>query len=358
MSDFGDTSGVNSETGYSYQKLVAVYYLVVKNVSEIEYEVDGEDISIINEGPDRDSIEYIQVKHLGTGSFSLSKFKNDVFPQLWAAYITALERHNDKAILSTLITNVSWDDSLRYFCQSCTALRKKGILYSDFEGSLKRYERIYKSMKSGRNTDHLYRFFWGLEVQHSLTLEYAKDKILECMNKSNVREPRTELAKIMHFFSEKKQGRITKRQIEDLIGKNLTPIDKGIIENTSYTQSDIRKSLYALEAIKTEYGTTENFFDRDKLIRDMTLPANRVSKRILYQLDCLKGTSAFSFEEIDETFEIVSSDLNKIKTEANEIADLKCRLWHHQTRYTHAISSMQQTAASYGIDLGSEESES
>jgi hypothetical protein len=357
MSDFGDVSGVSSERGYSYQKLIAAYYLVVDNCSEIEYEVDGEDISIINEGPDRDSREYIQVKYQSTGSFSLSQFKNTVFTQLWDAYINELDRHNDKAILSTLVTNVPWDDTLRHFNQSCTTLRNRGISYAQFENSLKRHERVYKSMVGTRKNEDLRRFFWGFGVKDSLTLDYVKDKILEYMNKCNVRDPKAELAKIMQFISEKGQGRITRRKIEDIIGKSLTPIDK-CIEKSSYSMSDIRKSFYDLDTLKTTYGTTEEFFDKDDLIWKMTLPAIRTFKRINFHLDNLNETSDFSSEEVDEARQIFSSNLDKINSEATEIASLTEDLLVHKSRYKNVIVSMQRTAADFGIELGGNESES
>ncbi|PAV14418.1 hypothetical protein ASJ81_13915 [Methanosarcina spelaei] len=357
MSGFGDTSGVTSEKGYNYQKLVAVYYLIANGVSEIEYEVDGEDISIINEGPDRNSIEYIQVKQLSTGSFSLGKFRADVFPQLWNAYITALEKHSDKAILSTLVTNVSWDNSLRRFYQNCNSLHEQGISFTQFEGSLKFCERDYKKMKNGREREELNRFFWGFNIQHSFTLEQIQSKIVESMNKSNVREPRTELAKIMQFFSEKQQGRITRRQIEQLIGKDLKPIVNNE-ENTSYSKPEIHKSLLDLETIKTKYGVKEDYSDKDDLIRNMVSPVRKASKRFIYHIDSLKGISDFPLEEIDEACDIISSDLNRVQVTASKIAELKNDLWLHETNYKHAIVSMQQTAAKFGIELGDVENES
>lgn len=356
MSDFGDISGVHSEKGYYYQKLIAIYYLIVEEAREIEYEVDGQDFSILNENPDRDSVEYVQVKCLSTGSFTFSKFQKDVFPQLWNAYSLSLEKKSDKAIYCTLVTNICWDDSFKRFCQGCLFIRKRGLLLSQFEASMKRHIRIYNKIKGTKDRGEFNRFLWGFNAIHSFTAENVESKILEYMRSSGVREARTELAKIIKFFSERGQGRITRRQIEELIKYNLVPT-RGIVEKPSYPEFKVRESLLNLEITRNKYRVEGDCIDEEGLLREMTFPVKKASNIINSYLEQKRGTFNFSIENVDEACQIISSDAGKAIEEAGYIVKLKNELWIREKKYDQRIISIQKTVGSFGINWGDEEYE-
>jgi len=350
MSDFGDKSGVYSSEGYEYQRLIAAYYLIVEEAREIEYEADGEDVLIINEGPNRDSLEYIQVKHINAGSFTLSKFTKEVFPQFWIAFSDALTTYHDKGIYCTLVTNVAWHHTLKRLIEGCKHIHNRGITLLEFEKSMNPVKRAYDSMKSGKNNDEFRRFLWGLDLAHSFTLEHVKDKMLSYMKSCGISEPRKKLALITNYISDIGQGRITRRQIEDIINSNLAPIERASDEPI-YSEVQVSKILSDLGRAKSEYMTEEEFPDDKRIYRDMTHPVDQASKVIQYQLGEKSRTSDFSSEEIQVAREIILSDAEKAREEAQTIASLRWELWSHKTRYTQRISSMQKTANDFGINI-------
>ena len=339
MSDFGDKSGAYSSKGYDYQRLIAAYYLIVKKAREIEYEVDGEDILIINEDSNRDSLEYIQAKCKSTGSFSLSEFSNTVFPQFWDAYSGALSNYADKGIYCTLITNVAWSLDLKKFTNACANLRERGLMINQFEHST--LKRKFDSMKRGKDAEQFRKFLWGLKMIHTFPPDHVKDKIIDYMASCGASEPRSKLGQVIYHISEIGQGRITRRQIEDIVGNDLIKIEESS-DNHSYSQAQVGEILTNLETAKSKYGTEEEFPDKERIYRDMTYPVDQASNVIQYQLEEKGRASDFPSEETQEAYEITLSDAEKAREEAQTIASQRVELWLHETRYTQRISSMQK----------------
>ena len=350
MSDFGDISGVAAAKGFDYQKLIAAYYLIVEEVREIEYEADGEDITIINEDSNRNSIEYIQAKCISTGSFTFAKFKTDVFPQFWNAYSEGRKRNPEKAIYCTLITNVSWDSKLKTFVNACEKLYDRGLTLNEFEQSIRVIRRQYDSLKSGKDNDELRRFLWGQKTIPTFPYNHVKERILNYISSCGISKPKSKLAKIINYISEVGQGVITRRQIENLIEYDLVPI-KDASYKPIYTTPQIDKILSDLETSKSEYGTEDEFPDEDEKYRYMTVPVEKASKFFLNKLDDQIGTINSSYEELNEAREIIESDTQKVKEEAKKIANLEHETWIRKKRYTQGITSMQKTANKFGIEL-------
>lgn len=350
MSDFGDISGVAADKGYNYQKLIAAYYLIVREVREIEYEADGEDINIINEDSNRNSIEYIQAKCISTGSFTLAKFKNDVFPQFWDAYIEGKGKHPEKAIYCTLVTNVSWDKTLKKFMDVCKKLRERGSSLVEIERSMNVIKRQYDSMKSGKDNEEFRRFLWGQKTIHTFPSNHIKEKLLSYISSCGISEPNSKLAVIIDHISGVGQGVITRRQIEDLIDKDLVPI-KDISDKPIYTTQQIDSILSDFEISKSKYGAEDELPDEERKYRSMTVPVERASKFALHQFDELIGTSNSSYSELKEAREIIVSDSQKAKEEAETIAQLEGETWIHKKRYAQRITSIQKTARDFGIKL-------
>ncbi len=350
MSDFGDKSGVSSARGYNYQKLVAAYYLIVKEAREIEYEADGEDITIINEDPNRDGIEYIQAKCISAGAFTLSEFSKKVFPQFWSAYTKALKEHSGKGIFCTLVTNVAWDNKLKKFMDGCRLMHERGFTLTDFERHMKIADRIYHSMKGSKPNEQFWRYLWGMKMLPMFPSDHVKDKIINYMTSCGVSEPRSKLALIINHISEVGQGRITRRQIEDILGSNLTPIEEKSDKHI-YTDAQIKKILSTLEAAKSKYATEKETPDQESIYRAMASPVERTSELLIYKLGEKSRTSDYSSLELQEAHEIILSDTKKAKEEAQTVASLKSELWLHEMKYGQRISSMKKTAKDFGINL-------
>lgn len=350
MSDFGDKSGVSSAKGYDYQRLIAAYYLIVKKAREIEYEADGEDITIINEDPNRDSIEYIQAKCKSTGSFTLAMFKKDVFPQFWNAFSKASEKNPDKAIRCTLFTNVAWDLTLKKFINGCKLIYERGLTLNDFERSMKIADRTYHSMKGNKDRDQFLRFLWGLKMEKTFPPDHVKEKISSYMSSCGISEPRLKLALVINHISEIGQGRITRRQIEDLVDNKLTPLREAS-DKPIYSEAQIGKILSGLETVKSKYRTEKELPDKEFIYRSMTSPVEKASKLFINQLEEKGRTSDSSTTELQEACEIILSDAQKAKEEAQTVAGLKSELYIHEIGYTQRISSMRKTARDFGIEL-------
>lgn len=350
MSGFGDISGVAAAKGYDYQKLIAAYYLIVEGVREIEYEADGEDITIINEDSNRNSIEYVQAKSLSTGSFTLARFKKEVFPQFWDAYIEGKEKHPGKAIYFTLFTNVSWDNTLKTFMRGGDKLRNRGSTLIEIEPSMNNIKRLYNSMKSGKNQADFRQFLWGQKTRHTFPSSHIKEKILNYILSCGISESNSKLSIIINHISDVGQGVITRRQLEDLIGKDLVPI-KDISDKPIYASQQIDKILSDLKKSKSTYGTEDELPDEEGEYRSMTVPVENASKFVLHQLDDQMITSNSSYPELKEASDIILSDSQKAKEEAETIAKLESETWIHRKRYTQRIASIQKTASDFGIEL-------
>lgn len=344
MSDFGDKSGVSSARGYDYQKLIAAYYLIVKGAREIEYEVDGEDILIINEDPNRDSLEYIQAKCESTGTFTLSDFSRNVFPQFWHAFSDAIEQYPEKAIYCTLITSVTWQHDLKRFMTNCKKVRERGLTLREFEHPA--IKRQFDSMKSGK--EDFGRFLWGLGLVHTFPPNHVKDKILSYMANCGVLQTRSKLAQVINFISEIGQGRITRRQIEELLSNNLIPTTEPSDKYT-YSESQINKILSELETTKSKYLTGGELPDEEETYREMTEPVDKASRVIHNLLDKIVLNTEYSSKEIETLDKIILSDTEKAREEAQTIARLRSELWISKTRFTKRISSMQRTAEDFGL---------
>lgn len=351
MSDFGDTSGVDSDRGYYYQKLVALYYLIVEEAREIEYESDGEDLAIVNENPNRNSIEYIQVKFLSYGSFSLANFKNDVFPQLWTAFDGAMSIHSEKAIRTRLVTNVAWNREMKIFVDLCRKYRDRGLLFSQFERSMKPIKRDYDSLKSGKDFERFQRFIWGFDIHHGYSLKYFKDSIISYMHKCGIRGAKEKLNSLIGQFSEIGQGPITRRQIEDSLGHNLNPIKNSSEEDKTPSVS-ITQILSDLENAKKKYGVNEQTYpDKDSAYKDMSSPVKRANRVIKYSIEHKNTSSTTSSIELEELSYMVESDTEKALESAQTIVSLEEKLWLEKVSYKRRITSMQETAKQFGIDL-------
>jgi hypothetical protein len=344
MSDFGDISGVSSAKGYDYQKLIAAYYLIVKGAREIEYEVDGEDILIINEDPNRNSFEYIQVKCESTGTFTLSDFSRNVFPQFWSAFSDAIEKYPDKRICCTLITSVTWQLDLKTLMTTYKKMRERGVTLEEFDHTT--IKRQVDSMKSGK--DQFGRFVWGLRMVHTFPPDHVKDNILEYMANCGVLQTRSKLAEVINFISEKGQGRITRRQIEELLSNNLIRTTESS-DKCTYSESQINKILSDLETTKSKYWTEGEFPDEDETYREMTEPVKKASKVILNRLNENTTNSEYAPHEILTLREIILSDTEKAQEEAQTISRLRTELWICGTRFNKKIDSMKKTAESFGI---------
>lgn len=345
--DFGDKSGVSSERGYYYQKLIAIYYLIVEGVREIEYEADGEDIVLINEDSNRDCVEYIQAKYMETGQFTFTKFTADVFPQFWGAYNKALEKYPSKAIYCNLVSSVAYDRSLKIFMDRCIDLRQRGLALNDIERSMGPILRGFQSMKRGRDLDQLGRFMWGLKMASNFPLEFVKEKILHYISKCGIPEPQLKLGLIINHISEVGQGRITRRQIEDMIG-DLTLVESRL-DKPIYTNTQINKYLKDLNKAKSSYGASKKIPDTEGIIRLMTSPIEKASKVLICSLE-EKSKISDPQGELLEACDIIKSDAQKAKEHAIAIAGLKRQLWMHQTEYIQRIKSMHTTYIKFGED--------
>ena len=350
MSDFGDESGVSSAKGYDYQRLIAAYYLIVKEAREIEYEADGEDITIINEDPNRSSVEYIQIKCISIGSFTLSDFSRKVFPQFWDAYSKAMTKHPDKGIYCTLVTNIAWDRTLKKFMDEHKRMRERGLTLTEFERSMKTVDRTYHSMKGNKPDDQFRRFLWGLNMIYTFTPEHVRERISSYMSSCGVSEPRSKLVRIIDHISEVGQGIITRRQIEDIVNNKLAPI-RDTSDRPIYSEAQISKIFSELKIAKSKYETEEEFPDVEGIYRDMTRPVGKASEVIVHLLEEKDRTSDFSSQEIQDASDIIRSDTEKAREDAQTIASLKTNLWTHEKRYTQRITSMQKTAKDFGIKL-------
>ena len=349
MLPFGEISGVAGSGGYEYQKLVAIYYLLVQNSREIEYEVDGEDIAIINEDPNRLSVEYIQCKYLSTGSFSLSKFSNEVFPQLWNAFNEQYRTHPDKAIYSTLFTSVTWDISLKKFCENCKKIRDSGFSALDFEKSIPHSDiRIYQSMRKNKDPDLYWRFLWGIDVTYGQSQELIERNIIDFLRQCDVKAPREKIAQIKEFISKKGQGTITKRQIEQLIDCDLNPREENQI-SFDYDTVQIGKLMSSLNEASSKFGYNGNIDDEVELFRERYFPVESVAKTLIKYCDFKKQNDQVAFENIERASQIIISDQQGSFDEAKEIANLKVQLKSREKRYSDRIISIKKTAKSIGF---------
>lgn len=348
MSDFGDTSGVSSNAGYDYQKLLAAYYLIVNAVREIEYEVDGEDISLINDDRNRESIEYIQAKDLSTGHFSFNKYRIDVFPQMWNAFTKTLERNEEKAIYCTLITSVALSPDLKTFMDLCEKHRNRGYPIDSFNSN-SLIKRQFDLMKGGLDQTKFQRFLWGAKVIPSFTSDHIEVLIISHLAKCNVREPRKKLALVKDYISKKGQGVITRANIQDVVGSELIPIKE--TSSSVYNEDEVKRRLATLNVAKSKYCPVEEYPIIDAIYRDMTFPVERAAEGLLSHLDASDNTMTSSAYNAEESREIIVADRNKAKEEAQKCADLQSELWMHQKKYVQSINSMMQTARYFGIDV-------
>lgn len=348
MSDFGDTSGVSSSAGYGYQKLLAAYYLIVKGVREIEYEADGEDISLINEDRNRKSIEYIQAKDKSTGEFSLSKYRNEVFPQMWTAFTKALEKNEEKSIYCTLITSVALSLDLKTFMDLCEKLRDRGYSIDSFHSN-PTVKRQFDAMKTDRDEKILQRFLWGAKVIPSFTYEHIEHLIISYLNGCNVREPRKKLALVKDYISEKRQGVITRNRIIDIVESELIPIKE--TSSSTYNEDEVKRTLAILNTTKSKYSPVGEYPDIDAIYRDMTQTVERAAEGLLSYLDASDNTVTSTAYIAEEIREIIVADKDKAKEEAQICAELENQLWTHRKKYEQRTNSMMQTARDFGIGI-------
>lgn len=353
MNNFGDTSGVSSNAGYDYQHLVAAYYLIVDNVREIEYEADGEDLTIINEDRSRESIEFIQVKKQSSGSFSLNNYRTNVFPQMWDAFIEATMRHENKGIFSTLLTDVSYGHDLKIFMDLCEKARTRGYRLSAFERNPV-ISRNYDLLKSGKDSDKLHLFLWGAKMVPSFTSEHIKHKIISFLKDCNVVEPQQKLALVKNYISEKGQGVITRNEIIGVIGSELIPIKE--TSSRSYGVADVKKLLINLKSVESKYSSQEEYPNTDNISRDMTRPVKHTADALLSFLNDNENSIVSSTQTKEDFREVIITDRDKAKEEAQLCADLEMELWAHRKRYSQKLTSMAQTAKEFGIDLSEDKS--
>ena len=345
--NFGDESGVASAQGYEYQKLVAIFYLVVNEAREIVYEVDGEDFAIYNEDVNRDSIEYIQVKKVTVGSFSLAKFKNEVFPQLWNAFENAIKIHNDKAIISTLIISCQWDDSLKHFFENCSKLSKYGMTAQEFEAAIpNNNKKLYHDMRKSKNPQKFFKFLWGLHLVQSFNQELVELLIIDYLKSCNIKQPLVKLAIIKSFIAGIKQGRITRNQIEDKIQEKLEPAINGYREPI-FSEQQYHSIFTNLEKTRISYGFEGPIIDEDELFRDIYRPIERTKLALTDLYETRKDISKDPYL-LDELHHLSISDCQSAESEARNIAKLTNKLYYHKTRLDNRIKSIQKTADELG----------
>ena len=342
MSDFGDTGGVAGLRGYRYQSWVALYFLTVKEAREVEWEADGEDVTIINEDPDRKSIEYIQAKFRDDGSFSLNEFRKSVLPQFWLAYSNALKNHPEKYIKCTLITSVAWEHDLKVFIEACKMLRNRGFSLHEFEKLITTIKSKYDSIKKGRDPEEFRRFLFGLDIRQPFTCKQIELEIISYLKSCGIIEVRSKIRQMLQLIVENDQGVITRRQIEDISGKALSPITDSKCEPL-FTVRDVNTILGTLKTAKEKYGTSCEMPDKEKLFRDIIRPAESASKVLMSCLSKDAGNITVSPDR-DEFKEVLISDVQKVREDADTIANLEVQLWTSRTRYTQRIESIKKIA--------------
>jgi hypothetical protein len=346
-SNLDEIGGVSSAKGYEYQKLIASYYLTVKEAREIEYETYGEDITIVNEDSDYNSLEFIQAKNLGMGSFTLPTYAKKVFPQFWEAHESALEKYPDKALLCTLYTSVTWNKDLKIFMESCKNYREKGITIDELNHSMKIIDRQYRAMKGGKDHRAFNRWLWGARIVHTFPPEHIKDKIVGYLKSCGIPEPRQKLGLIMSHISEVSQGRITRRQIEEVISGELKPIEIGL-EKPKYSDIEMNDILLKLKAAKFKYGAEGDIPDKERNAANMILPIKK-GTNLIKNLLSDKRTLGYSLEDIEEANEIIVSDAHKANEAAEKVAVLEFDLWLARKNYAQRISSIIEQANNFGI---------
>ena len=354
MSDFGDKGGVAGLRGYRYQTLLALYFLIVKEAREIEWESDGEDITLINEDPNRQSIEYIQAKYHDAGSFTLTEFRKSVLSQLWKAYSDARKSHPDKFLKSTLITNISWDHDLKTFIEACKKLRERGITPNEFEKSVTTIKSKYDSIKKGKDPEEFRRFLFGLNVLQPFTCSQIEQEIISYLKSCGIIEARSKIRQMLQLIVEKGQGVITRRQIEDIAEKPLFPISTTKSE-TTFPPADIKKVLTTLKVAKESFGTSSEMPDKERRFREIVHPAESASRILTPFLSDNSGNITSSSDR-QEFKEIISSDIQKAREDAENIADLEVKLWTSKKRYTQRIESLEKVAHYVKTDNEIEES--
>ncbi|OPX80445.1 MAG: hypothetical protein A4E45_00065 [Methanosaeta sp. PtaB.Bin039] len=343
--EFGEASGATSARGYDYQLLVGAYYLVVDEVREVEYEVDGEDITIINEEPNRLSVVYIQAKYLDYGSFTLANYAANVFPQFWTAFETAVKEHTDKSIGCILVTNASWDRNLKMFIESCNDL-KRGLTLSEIERNMpKTAIKSYQKMRKGKEKDIFQRLLFGLDVNYSWTESMLRDGIINYMQKCQIPEPNKKLGLIKNYILEVGQGLITRRKIEDIIECQLKPISTSSIR--APVEGDVKRSLELLAEKRSRLDLRSEYPDSESVYRDMTMGLRDAGDVIKSGILSKGGTSSITSEYAN----IVDSDVEKAHENAQSIARLKKELWIQQKEFEQRLTSIERIANEFEYSL-------
>jgi hypothetical protein len=340
-------SGVSSAKGYEYQKLIAAYYLIAEESREIEYEAHGEDITIVNEDIGYNSLEFIQAKYLSEGSFSLPAYSKKVFPQFWKAFKGTLEKYPDKALLCTLYTSVSWNRDLKIFMDSCKNYRERGITVNELNRAMRVIDRQYQAMKGSKDQREFNRWLWGVRIVHTFPPEHVKEKIIDYMKNCGIPEPRQKLGLVMDYISEVSQGRITRRQVEDIIGSELRTIEVGL-EKNRYSEIEIKNALLSLNTARLKYGVDGDFPDKEKCIVDMISPIKRGTSIIKSLLDEKKFLYS-SLNDYEDANDIISSDAHKAKEAAEKVGNLETELWLAKKTYAQRINSIIEQASNFDI---------
>ena len=338
-SDFGDTSGQESAAGYDYQEAIAAYLLIVKRAREIEYEADGEDVTIINEDPTHDSLEYIQAKKKSSDSFTLTEFNNRCVAQFWGAFVAACENHGGKAVYCTLYTTTSWDSNLRHFIESCKKIKERGFTLKEFERSAKQYDRTYRRIKANKDQELFWRFLWGLDVIDKFTLDHVEEKIVYFMKDCGVSEAWNKYRSIKDYISLKGQGRITRRQIEELIDNDLDPNQETV--SVDYNQEQEKEIVIKLNNLKSQYSNGDRP-NEEKIFREIMGPIKKAELIIDSKLTRLERSSDYASSDIEEKREIIESSIQKAKEEAQHIGRLQFELWTHQVKLGEKIETVEE----------------
>ncbi|WP_292370474.1 hypothetical protein [Methanoregula sp. UBA64] len=344
-----DSGGINGQKGYSYQSVLALYYLIVKESREIEWECDGEDFTVINEEDSYKSINFIQAKHQNTGSFSLAQFKNEVFPQFWRAFLSGVREHSEKLICCTLVTDIAQNHDLKVFGDAGKKIRESGWRLSDVEKSTQTIKHYFQSMRKGKKPEDFKRFLFGLKIIDKFTADQMQLEIANYLKDCGVSGPKSKIREMLQFIVEKDQGLITRTELENLAGKRLSRIITGEL-SAPPSKNEISSALLSLSRIKQTYCETPSTFpDKDTMYRDLTTSVFTTTKVLE---GVITNSSKFSVtqQDIDQYISITVSDRHHIEEESKKIVDLEEQLWISKTKFKQSLSSIEKTFSYFEIE--------
>lgn len=353
MSQGTDDGGVIAEDGFRYQKIVALYFLIVKKVREIEYEMDGQDFTIINENIERSSLEYIQCKNHSSGSITPSDFFNLILPQLWKAFNIALQKYNDKkAIYSVLFTNVANSSDIQFLIEVCREIRLKGINLDDFERKIQtktKLRKYYFKFKNEKDFKDLYRFLWGLDINYSITEEFLQKQIEHVLYKNGIEITEKTLFPLIGLFSKKTKEIITLSQIEDILTIRLDRNNTTTVTFPEYSPED--SSIIVSNFLKF----SQKFSVEKNLLTEIELKAEiyKETKKFKNLLNGKIQASTMVEDEKEMYRKIIDESIEKCTPLAEDIIEAERALHDSKQKLFRTLSSL--SSAYTHIEVGNDE---